>query len=459
MASRLDLPVRGLQAAILAAGLVLGLLAGVNPTLALVAALALAFVVLVMADLTIGLCLFAVVIFLDVLPFGGVTVTFAKAAGLLLALSWLATLATRKEAENDFASAHPLFTYLLLLFLAWGAVSLLWAEDAGKGLESLYRYALNLVFFLIVFTGVRRREHAVWVLAAFLIGASLSAVSGVLDPAPPDNPNDLSRLGGAGVDPNTLAALLVAALGIAAAFAAGWRYSPLVRVLSLGAIAFCAAGIFMSLSRSGLIALGVMLVAAVFLAGRWRPAAAVLLAVLALGAVGYFTTYADPMARERVTTAETGRTDIWAIAWRMVEANAWQGVGVGNFTVASIHYLLEPGAIKRDDFIVGRPRVAHNTYLEVLAELGIVGLCLFLAIVACSLGWTLRAARAFRRLGDRRMELLTRALLISMLGLLASCFFLSEEFNKQLWLLMALGPALLAIARRAEREGAAPRAA
>ena len=41
-----------------------------------------------------------------------------------------------------------------------------------------------------------------------------------------------------------------------------------------------------------------------------------------------------------------------------------------NFPVASIHYLLEPGALMRTDFIVDNPKVAHNTYLNVLAELG-----------------------------------------------------------------------------------------
>jgi hypothetical protein len=51
------------------------------------------------------------------------------------------------------------------------------------------------------------------------------------------------------------------------------------------------------------------------------------------------------------------------------------------------------------------------------------------------------------RAGDERMELATRAVLVALLGILAADFFISGIYSKQLWLLLALGPALLAVAR------------
>jgi hypothetical protein len=51
------------------------------------------------------------------------------------------------------------------------------------------------------------------------------------------------------------------------------------------------------------------------------------------------------------------------------------------------------------------------------------------------------------------MELLTRGLLIAVMGYLVALFFSSQLYAKQLWLLLALGPALFAIA-----EHGAPRA-
>src|SRR5207245_2907890 len=110
----------------------LGMAAGIDPRIAVVAAIGLAFVVLVMADLTIGLCLFAVVAFLDVLPhLGGSVVSFTKIVGFLLAISWLAKVSSSDDSRNDFLAAHPTFSYVLVLFIGWAAVSLTWAEKPG----------------------------------------------------------------------------------------------------------------------------------------------------------------------------------------------------------------------------------------------------------------------------------------------------------------------------------------
>ena len=45
------------------------------------------------------------------------------------------------------------------------------------------------------------------------------------------------------------------------------------------------------------------------------------------------------------------------------------------------------------------------------------------------------------------MEKLARGWLIAMAGVLTADVFLSAEYSKQLWLLLALGPALLSVAR------------
>ena len=75
-------------------------------------------------------------------------------------------------------------------------------------------------------------------------------------------------------------------------------------------------------------------------------------------------------------------------------------------TISSIHYLLVSRArIERDEFIIDTPKVAHNTYLQILAELGIVGLALFLSIIGFAISCALKAARWFGRAGDTQMEL------------------------------------------------------
>jgi O-antigen ligase len=165
----------------------------------------------------------------------------------------------------------------------------------------------------------------------------------------------------------------------------------------------------------------------------------------------YFSLFAALPARERVTdlSGGTGRTDLWTVGWRMVQDRPLLGVGVGNFQNASIHYLLRPGAIQRDDLIITTPKQAHNTELEFLAETGIPGLAFFLGIVAASLASLMAAARAFERAGDREMGVLSRALFVGVSGYLVAGVFITTGYSKLLWLLLALGPAMFAVARRA----------
>jgi O-antigen ligase len=450
MAARLDRSQFGRQAVIAMLAVALGLAAGVDPRVAVAAAIGLGFVVLVLADLTFGLCLFAVVAFLDQLPqLGGSLLSFSKIVGFLIAISWLAKVSTSDDTRNDFLAAHPVFSYVLGLFVAFGAFSLTWAESPSAGTTPLMRYTLNLILFLIVFTAVRTPKAVLWVVGAYVAGAGLAAAYGLIVPPEDVAYYDVSRVTGTIGDPNELAAVLVPGAILGVALAVALKRAPLLRLLSLGAAVLCAAGVFLSLSRGGLFALGAALLVALVVGGRWRPHALALAILVAASAFTYYGFFATVDQRARVTTVQeggTGRSDLWKVGWRMVEDKPVGGVGVGNFTTSSVHYLLEPGAIRRDEFIVGEAKVAHNTYLQVWAELGTIGLVLFLAIIGFSLTCMLRAARWFDRLGERGLELLARALFVALVGLIAADFFISEQFSKQLWLMLGLGPALLGVA-------------
>jgi O-antigen ligase len=387
------------------------------------------------------------VAFLEVLPgLGGVS--FAKFAGALLALSWLATLASRGGLGDEFVARHPAAARAGALFVAWAALSLLWAPDVGTGFTALTRYALNLLLVVIVFSAVRTRRHVLVLLAIFVGGALLSGAYGLLFAGA--GTVGAARLGGAGVDANFLAALLVAALVLAAALAALHEVPRGGRLVAGLCVVLAAAGVAATVSRSGLVSLAVVLLAGLAVAGRGRRLGVLALAVVAVaGFAAYFTAIAPRDAADRLTHAGgEGRPDLYTIGGRMIEAHPVQGVGVGNFTVASVDYLLRPGAIERPEFIVDTPKVTHNVYLQVAAELGVVGIALFAFLLGFAIRCALEAARRFARAGDRSMDLVSRAVAVATLGVLASDFFVSEQFSKPLWLLLALGPVLLAIARR-----------
>jgi O-antigen ligase len=451
-----------LHAAALAAvgvtAVAVGLIAGRAPAIGAGLVVALAFTWLLVSDLALGVCLFAFVAFLEVLPGVG-DVSLAKLTGGLLALCWLGVTMTRGQKRQSLLSAHPGLSVVCILFVAWAAASLIWAEDDGKAITSVNRYALNLLLLPIVYTAMRERKHAVALVTVFIVGALLSAAYGYFFGTNLDIGEGTERLGGAGVNANTLAFQLVAALVLAAGIASNSGFPPLWRFAAAIAAFLCGLTTLTTVSRSGVIALAVAMIAGTLLAGPRRRAAMALVAItVAMGTYLYFSDFAPEAARDRITTVSggSGRSDLWTIGLRMVDAHPVRGVGTGNFSNNSIHYLLEPGAIVRDDFIVDIPKVAHNIYLEVLAELGVPGLALFLAVLIGAMGTGLVAARTFARIGDTHMELVARSVVVACIGILTAEFFASEQYNKPLWLLLSLCPALLAIAREDEAAAAQP---
>jgi O-antigen ligase len=440
------------QAAVLTLAACFGVLAGIDPKFAVAGAIGVVFLGATLVNLTFGLGLFTLVAFVDVLPDpGGSLFSFAKIAGALLATSWLATLAVRRQRTRGFVSNHPYASYAILLFLVWGALGVLWAEEPGNVPGTLQRYALNLILFLIVYTAVGDRRQVLYIVGAYLAGTALAASVAIAAPRGwSGTGNDVARATGTIGDANELAAALIPGFIMSLVLMVVLKRSPLARLVAAVIALLCIVAIFFTVSRGGLIGLGAALLAAIVVGGRWRAAVVACAVGIALVTVGYFAFVASPQERARVTETQggTGRTDIWTVGMRMVHAHPLTGIGLGNFQNTSVHYLIQAGEIRRSDLIIDRPKVAHNTFLQVLAELGIPGLLLFLGIVAFSLTSALRAAWAFSRSGDLRMELIARGLPVSLCGLLAADFFLSANYSKQLWLLLGLCPALLAMSRK-----------
>ena len=439
------------MAGLLLAALAVGIVTGASPALGLVVAAGLVFVLIVMWDLALGVCLFLLVAFLDVVS-ANQNLSVTKGVGALLAASWLATMATRRGSARSLISEMPWLTAALIAFIAWSAQSIVWAGSHGDVLRSTERYGLDALLIPILFWAISERRHVVWVFGVFVLGALLSVLWGITQAKVTGGVSaaQVGRLSGATVDANVLATLLIVCTVFASALVIVLRRAPGARTLALLAAIGAVAAFFATFSRGGLVALAVVILAACVYAGRRRRAVvAVALGVLLVGVV--FLSVSGGGAAQRLTTdTSSGRTDIWTVGLRMVRANPIVGVGSGNYSDAEPHYLLtSPGLIKYTDFIIGTPYPAHNIYLQVLVEMGVIGLALFLAVIVLSIHAAVRAVRMFRASGDRSLELLGRALVIAILGMLAADFFVSDNYSKQLWLLLALGPALLALARRA----------
>ncbi len=428
-----------------------GLIAGTDPKVAIAGSLALGFLLLTVASLRAGLAMFTVVIFLSLTSVTS-GVGLAKLAGLALAISWLAKVATAGGEERQFWDEFPALSLVLVTFFAWTCLSFIWAEDTSAVTSSVTRYLLGIALIPIVFTALKRLRDVRLVMGAFAVGAVISAGYGLVTTAPNAGNGEVERLAGTVGDPNVLASVLVVGMVFSVAVALTSAKGSIPRLLGWIGGVLCVVAIVSTFSRGGLLSLAMALAVAPFFARRKGAIiAGGLIVVIAI--VTYFVAFAPQDARERFNNENggSGREDIWLVGSRVVDAHPVVGVGAGNFPTASTHYVIAPGTLNNKKNLINEPAVAHNMYLQVLAELGVIGLVLFGSILLSSLGTGIAAFRRFKRLGDQKMAILAGATVISLASILGSYYFLSEEYSKQLWLLLAFGPALLAIARVRER--------
>jgi O-antigen ligase len=460
LSDRLVLGRAGIAAAVCVAAAAIGLVAGSAPSEAVGLAAVLAFIPIVVGRFTLGVGIFIVTTFL------GISGTAQKGIGglvILVALGFLILERTDAPVSVNFFGRHQRLTLLILAYLAWCVVGMIWATSTGDVMYSLERYVPNFLVFFVVYSAARNRRDMLLLAGFFVIGSAVAATDAILSPPPASVYAGVSRSGGTFGDPNYLAAVLVVGFAISIALARARSITALGQAAAAAAGLLCLMGILLSVSRGGLIALSIALLAGILVAGRWRGRLAFAALVVVMAGAGYFLVIAPAATRDRLTSTAgggSGRTTIWKVGWREVQHNPITGVGAGNFSDAGAKYVIEPGEINHEAasytaYFIDTPTVAHNTYLEVLAEEGIPGMLLFLAIIAGSLECARRAALRFREMGDDEMELLCYGVFCGALGFLAASFFLSEEYSKQLYLLLAMGPALLKVAALQAR-GARP---
>jgi O-antigen ligase len=437
------------------AAVLCGLAAGVEPLASIFVAVAVAFLVIAITDLSMGLAIFVFASFVSMYAYS----LYDVAARTILILAWLMYVLTRRRKELDFQSVHPWAGGALVLFVAWCFLSTAWSEDTGKALLSATEYALSGLLLLVTYTAVQSKRDLGRVLTAFLFGACAAIIYAFISPAASEE----GRLANVVLGPNVLGEALVCGLAIGFALIVMYR-SPAMRVVTIAATIFVGVGILLTTSRSALIALIASLVTAVALAGRWRMVALCVTLVLAGGTYIYFKQFAPASARQRIEQplssqqrSSDGRNTIWTLAVRAFEENPVTGVGAGNFRVVQRQFLLRPGVDRaRTQFseVIDDPhgKVAHNSFLSVASELGVVGLVLFVFLIGFGAASLLKAASLFKKLGDGRMQVLAICLVVAMVGSLGVQMFQSQQQEKVIWLLLGLGPALLAIARSEARE-------
>ena len=235
------------------------------------------------------------------------------------------------------------------------------------------------------------------ILLALVIGALASVLIGFVHA----HPSPSKRFTGLAGDPNYLAAQLVPAIVFAVALLGDSRRLVTRAVLSAALVALAVA-LAATESRSGLIAVAVVVVGAAMRLRRQRRRALVAIVLIAAVAGTWFAL--SPSALHRVTSFNdggSGRSTLWLVAWRLAKDYAPEGVGLGNFRALAQYHVRQPGGLRYVQQI-DEPHLVHNTYLQLLAETGVIGLSLFFVVAGACLTAAHRAGRLFERLGRPR---------------------------------------------------------
>ena len=220
------------------------------------------------------------------------------------------------------------------------------------------------------------------------------------------------------------------------------------RLLAVGAGALSFAGIAMTYSRGAAVALAVVLVVAVVL----RVVTLRQMALVVAGTVALVLAIA-PDYIGRVQTLAAADT---AMSQQSTADGALRGRATENlaaFNVFRDHPVLGVGpeqfferysqvyANELDLRFLQTNRRAHNLYLEIAADTGIIGLGVFLAIAGVTMLQLWRLARFWLLHGRGDLAAFAQGFLLALVGYLACGLFLQLAYQRYYWLLVALANA------------------
>jgi O-antigen ligase len=390
--------------------------------------------------------------FLPPLGFVGAAPT---AGAVVILLAWLPSLRARGAPTRALLTIHRRRIAIAFLLLIWATLSVSWASHPENGFADLWQWWLAGVAFLVAVTTIATPGQARLFAVALVAGAVISAVVGLLGESLSTSADALSlaaedrrRLGSLLDDPNYVAAGLVVGIVLATGLLRPRR--PLANALLVISMGVLTVAVAATESRGALVAAAVAAVAALlFYSGR-RAQVAVMLAVLGAVAAMWFSV--NPHAWERISefdSSGSGRTALWTVAWRITEDHPVTGAGLDNFIEEAPKYTREPGQLEVVHNIAEKPHVAHNVYLQFLAETGFVGAILFVGLLLACARAAWLAGRLFDRKQDRNMAALARGCLVAIIAFAAASFFLSDGNDVRFWLVLALGPIMHGIAVRA----------
>jgi putative inorganic carbon (HCO3(-)) transporter len=323
------------------------------------------------------------------------------------------------------APQYPLIAAFLVVLMLSKAVNG-WAGGAIEQLQLFGPVVISFVLLANATTTVRRVTITMFV---FVISAAVLAVHGILQAQTGigwtgELLSQDTRIQYVGIfnDPNDLGLLFVMCVPMAFYLSNRGGWAGLRRLFWLAAVGLLLWGIFLTDSRGALIATAV-----IFAVYVWRRRGPVSAGVVGAGFLALMMLLPSRLQELDVDEESAfGRVDAWYEGLQMWISQPIFGVGAGNFP--EIHGL-----------------TAHNSFVLVLAETGLVGYMIWFMFVTYGFRMTLAVLRHHPEEAANEVPAawkiersLATTLLISQVGFFSAAFFLSRSYVIILYLLTAL---------------------
>ncbi len=307
----------------------------------------------------------------------------------------------------------------LVAYWLWACFSAAFCENievALAFLESQAKIVLPVVVGATLIENRKQLQQLAWTIAL-----SLGYVAYDLNMSFFQGFNRLEMVGFGGMDNNCMAISLVTGVGLAFFLGFGTK-NLLGKLVAFACAAFMAHAIFFSFSRGGMLALCIVGVTTFWLIPK-TPGALALFALGGLVAlrmagvevVERFTmTFAD--AEQRDASAQS-RLDMWMLCIDIMLKSPLVGLGPDHFTVHAHEFGLTPG------------KEAHTLWLQIGAEVGIVGLAFLLAYYLMTIQGLRKFLKQNRRVhyDDPFIMHVPRMVITSLVGFMVAAQFVSLE--------------------------------
>lgn len=276
---------------------------------------------------------------------------------------------------NSIFKSSQFKLYLLLIIIMILGVPFSYYRSAS--LREVFGYmSIGLVFFFLFYQIANTKERLKQLLFIYSFGASIYAIYVLLFGSLAENRIAFGTM----FDPNDIAFFVINFLAFNLLFITK-EYSFTRRALVLLNVLIGLVVLFKTGSRGGFVAC--LAVVAYLLFNRtntikisfFKKAILVFTILLALWTISMNTerykTILDVQSDYNLTD-ETGRVAIWKIGIRLMMSNPLTGVGVGRFYEGVGQDRLERGLPS------ARWQAAHNSFVQIGAETGVIGLFIFI---------------------------------------------------------------------------------